>query len=74
MELYLGYLQKYEMNEGENPPVGLILCSWKNPEHIETLQLDKTTLKVSEYLTLLPPKERLLEKLQMAMAMAKGSR
>jgi len=74
MELYLGYLQKYEMNEGENPPVGLILCSGKNPEHIEILQLDKSNIKVSEYLTLLPPKERLLEKLQMAMAMAKGSR
>jgi predicted nuclease of restriction endonuclease-like (RecB) superfamily len=73
MELYLGYLQKYEMNEGENPPVGLILCSGKNPEHIEILQLDKSNIKVSEYLTLLPPKERLLEKLQMAMAMAKGS-
>jgi predicted nuclease of restriction endonuclease-like (RecB) superfamily len=74
MELYLGYLQKYEMNEGENPPVGLILCSGKNPEHIEILQLDKSNIKVSEYLTLLPPKERLLEKLQMAIAMAKGSR
>jgi predicted nuclease of restriction endonuclease-like (RecB) superfamily len=74
MELYLGYLQKYEMNEGENLPVGLILCSGKNPEHIEILQLDKSNIKVSEYLTLLPPKERLLEKLQMAMAMAKGSR
>ena len=73
MELYLGYLQKYEMNEGENPPVGLILCSGKNPEHIEILQLDKSNIKVSEYLTLLPPKERLLEKLQMAMAMAKES-
>jgi hypothetical protein len=36
--------------------------------------LDKSNIKVSEYLTLLPPKERLLEKLQMAMAMAKGSR
>ena len=73
MELYLGYLQKYEMNEGENPPVGLILCSGKNPEHIEILQMDKSNIRVSEYLTLLPPKEKLLEKLQLAVEMARNS-
>jgi len=73
MELYLGYLQKYEMNEGENPPVGLILCSGKNPEHIEILQIDKSNIRVSEYLTLLPPKEKLLEKLQLAVEIARNS-
>jgi predicted nuclease of restriction endonuclease-like (RecB) superfamily len=73
MELYLGYLQKYEMNEGENPPVGLILCSGKNPEHIEILHMDKSNIRVSEYLTLLPPKEKLLEKLQLAVEIARNS-
>ena len=73
MELYLGYLQKYEMNEGENPPVGLILCSGKNPEHIEILQMDKSNIRVSEYLTLLPTKEKLLEKLQLAVEIARNS-
>jgi predicted nuclease of restriction endonuclease-like (RecB) superfamily len=73
MELYLGYLQKYEMNEGENPPIGLILCSGKNPEHIEILQLDKSNIKVSEYLTILPSNELLLEKLQLAVEIAKNS-
>jgi predicted nuclease of restriction endonuclease-like (RecB) superfamily len=73
MELYLGYLQKYEMNEGENPPVGLILCSGKNPEHIEILQLDKSNIKVSEYLTILPPKEKLLEKLHLAVEIARNN-
>jgi predicted nuclease of restriction endonuclease-like (RecB) superfamily len=73
MELYLGYLQKYEMNEEENPPIGLILCSGKNPEHIEILQLDKSNIKVSEYLTILPSNELLLEKLQLAVEIAKNS-
>lgn len=41
MELYLRYLEKYEMMEGENPPIGLILCAGKNEEHIELLQLEK---------------------------------
>jgi predicted nuclease of restriction endonuclease-like (RecB) superfamily len=36
MELYLHWLEKYEMQEGENPPIGLILCSGKNEEHVRT--------------------------------------
>ena len=34
MELYLRYLEKYEQVEGENSPIGLILCSGKNAEHV----------------------------------------
>jgi predicted nuclease of restriction endonuclease-like (RecB) superfamily len=42
MELYLRYLEKYETIEGENLPIGLILCTGKNEEHIELMQLDKS--------------------------------
>ena len=49
MELYLGYLEKYEMVEDENPPIGLILCTGKNPEHIELLQLHKSNIKVADW-------------------------
>jgi predicted nuclease of restriction endonuclease-like (RecB) superfamily len=72
MELYLRYLEKYEMVEGENTPIGLILCTGKNEEHIELLQLDKSNIKVADYLTLLPPKEFLQEKLHKAVEMAKS--
>jgi len=72
MELYLRYLEKYESVEGENSPVGLILCAGKNPEHIELLQLDKSNIKVADYLTQLPPKELLLEKLQKAIEIARS--
>ncbi|MBR5950490.1 MAG: DUF1016 family protein [Actinomycetaceae bacterium] len=41
MELCLRWLERYEMVEGENTPIGLILCSGKNDEHIELLGLDK---------------------------------
>lgn len=71
MELYLNYLEKYEKVEGENPPIGLILCSGKNEEHIELMQLDKANIKVAEYLTLLPSKEILLAKFHKAIEMAK---
>lgn len=71
MELYLNYLDKYEKVEGENQPIGLILCTGKNQEHIELMQMDKSNIKVAEYLTLLPSKEILLEKLHKAIEIAK---
>lgn len=72
MELYLHYLDKYEKVEGENQPIGLILCTGKNQEHIELMQMDKSNIKVAEYLTLLPSKEILLEKLHKAIEIAKN--
>ncbi len=72
MELYLGYLNKYETVEGENSPIGLILCSGKNPEHLELLHLENSNIKVSDYLTILPQKEVLFEKLHRAIEIAKN--
>jgi len=61
MELYLRWLEKYETRPGEEPPLGLILCADKSEEHVELLQLDKSGIRVAQYLTELPPRE-LLEK------------
>ncbi len=73
MELYLAYLDRYESVEGENPPIGLILCAGKNPEHVELLQLHKSNIKVADYFTILPPREVLLDKLHKAIAIARNS-
>jgi len=70
MELYLRYLEKYEQVEDENTPIGLILCTGKNEEHIELLQLDKSNIRVADYLTVLPPKKLLQEKLHKAIEIA----
>jgi len=70
MELYLRYIEKYEMDEDENPPVGIILCTEKGKEQIELLFLPKDRIKVSEYLTKLPPKELFAEKLHKAILTA----
>ena len=70
MELYLRYLEKYEQVEGENTPIGLILCTGKNKEHIELLQLCKSNIRVADYLTILPPKKLLQEKLHKAIEIA----
>ena len=67
MELYLRWLEKHEMEKGEAPPIGLILCAEGNKEQIELLQLDKAGIKVAEYLTELPDKKLLKQKLHMVM-------
>ncbi len=61
MELYLRWLEKHDTRPGEEPPLGLILCTDKSEEHIELLQLDASGIRVATYLTELPPRE-LLEK------------
>jgi predicted nuclease of restriction endonuclease-like (RecB) superfamily len=70
MELYLRYIEKYEMEKDENPPVGIILCTEKGKEQIELMFLPEDRIKVSEYLMKLPPKELFVEKLQKALKTA----
>ena len=71
MELYLRWLEKYEMQSGEESPLGLLLCTEGNEEQIELLQLDKTGIRVAQYLTELPSKEILLRQLQKSLEAAK---
>ncbi|TAE29413.1 MAG: DUF1016 domain-containing protein [Cytophagales bacterium] len=71
MELYLRYLERYEQLDGENTPIGLILCTGKNEEHVELMQLDKSNIRVAEYLTVLPPRQLLQEKLHKAIEIAR---
>lgn len=54
MELYLSWLNRYERQDGENAPIGLILCAGKSREQIELLQLDKDSIMVAEYWTVFP--------------------
>ncbi|WP_160137577.1 YhcG family protein [Chryseobacterium sp. c4a] len=72
MELYLSYLNKYEKVEGENPPIGLILCSGKNSEHIELMNLEGDNIKIAEYLLILPSERILLEKLNRSIEIARN--
>ena len=71
MELYLRWLEKYEREPGEEPPLGLILCAGKASEQIELLQLDKSGIKVAEYMTELPKRELLEQKLHKAVELAR---
>ena len=72
MRLYLRYLNQNERRNGEESPIGLILCSEGNTEHIEYLMLDEqSSIKVAQYYTQLPDKKVLAEKLQRAIAIAR---
>ena len=72
MELYLRWLEKNDHVEGENKPIGLILCAGKNSEHIELMHLDESNIRVAEYLTKLPDQKLLEQKLNQAIEFAKN--
>lgn len=71
MELYLKWLNKYERQEGENEPIGLILCAESNNEQVELLEMHKDGIMVAEYWTALPPKEVLEAKIHQLLIEAK---
>ena len=72
MELYLRWLEKNEMEPGEESPLGLLLCTEGGEEQIELLQLDKSGIKVAQYLTELPPRHVLIHQIQKSLEAAKA--
>jgi predicted nuclease of restriction endonuclease-like (RecB) superfamily len=71
MELYLEWLNKYERQDGEESPLGLILCANGGTEQIELLKLDGAGIKVAQYYTELPDKKLLEEQLRKSIEVAK---
>lgn len=70
--LYLRYLNANERKEWEEEPIGLILCSEGNTEHIQYLMMDeKSDIRVAQYYTELPDKQLLADKFQRAIAIAR---
>ena len=70
MHLYLNYAKEHWVREGENPPVGLILCTQKD-NAVARYALDGLPNKVfaSEYKTILPDAEKIAEELTKARKM-----
>jgi len=60
------------MEPGEETPMGLILCADKGDEQIELLQLDKSGIRVASYLTDLPRRQLLQQKLHETMVVARA--
>lgn len=71
MELYLRWLEENEKEACEEKPLGLILCAGADEEQVRLLQLDAAGICVSGYLTDLPPREVLEQKLKSAVKEAR---
>ena len=62
MQMYVNYYKKTQMIEGENEPIGILLCADKDDAVVEmTLGDDIKNVYASKYLTYLPTKEELIK-------------
>ena len=73
MEWYLNWLDKNERFDFEAKPMGIILCAGKDHDDIEYLEMDKAGIHVAQYLTELPPREILEQKLKLAIQLARNN-
>ena len=71
MEFYLRWLDKHERIAGEESPIGIILCASADAEQVELLELGAKSIRVSEYLTELPPMKLLQTRLHQAIEHAR---
>jgi RecB family endonuclease NucS len=71
MELYLRWLDKHDRAEGEEPPIGLILCAQSDTEQVELLELGAANIRVAEYMAHIPDMEMLQAQLHRAVALAR---
>lgn len=75
MHLYLNYAREHWVHEGENPPVGLILCARKD-EAVARYALEGLPNKVlaSEYRTVLPDEKELAAEIERTQVMLERRR
>jgi predicted nuclease of restriction endonuclease-like (RecB) superfamily len=71
MELYLRWLNQHDRTEGEEPPIGLILCAAKDAEQVKLMDMDAANIRVAEYLAHIPDMKVLQAQLHRAVALAR---
>jgi len=71
LELYLRWLDRHERQPGEESPLAIILCAGKKRETVEYLDLGRSGIHVAEYLTELPPRKVLQDKLRESLVIAR---
>ncbi len=66
MQMYVNYYTRELMNEGDNPPIGIVLCAEKNDAVVRyTLPEGNTQIFTSKYKTYLPTEEELRQELRL---------
>ena len=64
MQMYVHYYERELMNEGDNPPIGIVLCADKSESVVKyTLPEHETQIFASKYKLYLPSEEELLREL-----------
>ncbi|MCC8025909.1 MAG: PDDEXK nuclease domain-containing protein [Clostridium sp.] len=65
MQMYVHYYERELMNEGDNPPIGIVLCADKSESVVRyTLPENETQIFASKYKLYLPSEEELSRELQ----------
>lgn len=64
MQMYVHYYEREMMNEGDNPPIGIVLCASKSDSIVKyTLPENETQIFASKYKLYLPSEEELRKEL-----------
>lgn len=64
MHMYVHYYERELMNEGDNLPIGIVLCADKSESVVKyTLPENETQIFASKYKLYLPSEEELLREL-----------
>lgn len=66
MQMYVNYYTRQMMNDGDNPPIGIVLCADKSDTLVEfTLPEDNGQIFAAKYLPYMPTKEELRRELNL---------
>ena len=65
MQMYVNYYTREQMNDGDNPPIGILLCADKNDAVVKyTLAENNKQIFTSKYMLYLPTEEELSRELK----------
>ena len=72
MQMYVHYFEEEMINEGDNPPIGIVLCADKSDSIVKyTLSKNETQVFASKYKAYLPSEEELLSEIRKEYNMLK---
>lgn len=67
MQMYVNYYTRTQMNPGDNPPIGLLLCATKSDTLVKmTLPEGQQQIYAAKYLPYLPTEEELRRELNLS--------
>ena len=67
MQMYVNYYTRELMNEGDNPPIGIVLCADKSDAIVKyTLPEDNKQVFASKYMTCIPSEEEFKHELKLS--------